>query len=452
MAKVKTAFFCTECGYESAKWIGKCPACNNWNTFVEELKQQPSTGSKHQSISTQARAEKIRLIEESDVAKTATDYTEFNRVLGGGVVPGSLILIGGDPGIGKSTLLLQVANNIGLKNTVLYVSGEESARQIKLRASRLGALAEELYLYAENDMALIEQQIDQLQPECVIIDSIQTIYSQTVTSAPGTVSQVRDCTAQLMRIAKSKRVTIFIVGHVTKDGMIAGPKMLEHMVDTVLYFEGERHNTYRILRAVKNRFGATNELAIFDMQAGGLVEVTNPSELFLSEHETANSGVSIVATLEGTRPLLIEVQALLSPTAFGNPRRMTSGVDSNKVALILAVLEKKNNLQLQLQDVFMKVTGGVKIDEPAIDLAIAMAIASSFKDKPLPLDTVIIGEIGLTGEIRQVTKIEDRIKEAEKLGFMRIIIPSGNFTKLQTKSNIEIVAVKTVQDAIRILF
>lgn len=452
MAKVKTAFFCTECGYESAKWVGKCPSCNNWNTLVEELKQQPSAIQHHHSISTQTRAEKIRLVEESDVSKTATDYNEFNRVLGGGVVPGSLILIGGDPGIGKSTLLLQVANNIGLNNTVLYVSGEESARQIKLRASRLGALAEELYLYAENDMALIEQQIDQLQPTCVIIDSIQTIYSQTVTSAPGSVSQVRDCTAQLMRIAKSKRVTIFIVGHVTKDGMIAGPKMLEHMVDTVLYFEGERHNTYRILRAVKNRFGATNELAIFDMQANGLVEVTNPSELFLSEHEEANAGVSIVATLEGTRPLLIEVQALLSPTAFGNPRRMTSGIDTNKVALILAVLEKKNGLLLQLQDVFMKVTGGVKIDEPAIDLAVAMAITSSFKDKPLPIDTVILGEIGLTGEIRQVTKIEDRIKEAEKLGFTRIVIPKGNFSKLQVKTKIDIVPVKTVQDAIRILF
>lgn len=451
MAKVKTAFFCTECGYESAKWVGKCPSCQNWNTFVEELKQQAPSNN-HHSISTQTRAEKIRFIEESDVTKTATDYQEFNRVLGGGVVPGSLILIGGDPGIGKSTLLLQVANNIGLKNTVLYVSGEESARQIKLRASRLGTLAEELYLYAENDMSLIEQQIDQLQPECVIIDSIQTIYSQSITSAPGTVSQVRDCTAQLMRIAKSKRVTIFIVGHVTKDGMIAGPKMLEHMVDTVLYFEGERHNTYRILRAVKNRFGATNELAIFDMQASGLVEVTNPSELFLSEHETANSGVAIVATLEGTRPLLIEVQALLSPTAFGNPRRMTSGIDTNKVALILAVLEKKNGLLLQLQDVFMKVTGGVKIDEPAIDLAVAMAITSSFKDKPLPFDTVIIGEIGLTGEIRQVTKVEDRIKEAEKLGFTRIVIPNGNFSKLQIKTKIEIVPVKTVQDAIRILF
>lgn len=451
MAKVKTAFFCTECGYESAKWIGKCPGCNNWNTFVEELKNQ-SPSSTHHSIGTQSKAEKIRLIEESDVTKIATDYSEFNRVLGGGVVPGSLILIGGDPGIGKSTLLLQVANNIGAKSTVLYVSGEESARQIKLRASRLGALSEELYLYAENDMALIEQQIDQLQPECVIIDSIQTIYSQTITSAPGTVSQVRDCTAQLMRIAKGKRVTIFIVGHVTKDGMIAGPKMLEHMVDTVLYFEGERHNTYRILRAVKNRFGATNELAIFDMQSNGLNEVTNPSELFLSEHETANSGVSIVATLEGTRPLLIEVQALLSPTAFGNPRRMTSGVDTNKVALILAVLEKKNGLLLQLQDVFMKVTGGVKIDEPAIDLAIAMAITSSFKDKPLALDTVIIGEIGLTGEIRQVTKIEDRIKEAEKLGFKKIIIPKGNASKLQMKTKIEVMAVKTVQDAIRILF
>lgn len=452
MAKIKTAFFCTECGYESAKWIGKCPGCGNWNTFVEELKQPKTAGGNHQSISTQTRAEKIKLIEESDIAKLATDYTEFNRVLGGGVVPGSLILIGGDPGIGKSTLLLQVANNMGSRDTVLYVSGEESARQIKLRASRLGALAEELYLYAENDMALIEQQIDQLQPSCVIIDSIQTIYSQQVTSAPGSVSQVRDCTTQLMRIAKSKRVTIFIVGHVTKDGMIAGPKMLEHMVDTVLYFEGERHNTYRILRAVKNRFGATNELAIFDMQANGLAEVTNPSELFLSEHETANSGVAIVATLEGTRPLLIEVQALLSPTAFGNPRRMTSGIDTNKVALILAVLEKKNSLLLQLQDVFMKVTGGVKIDEPAIDLAVAMAITSSFKDMPLSMDTVIVGEIGLTGEIRQVTKIEDRIKEAEKLGFKRIIIPSGNATKLQVKSKIEIVSVKTVQDAIRVLF
>lgn len=452
MAKVKTAFFCTECGYESAKWIGKCPGCNNWNTFVEELRQSTATTKTHQSISTQTRAEKIRYIEESDISKIATDYSEFNRVLGGGIVPGSLILIGGDPGIGKSTLLLQVANNVGTKDTVLYVSGEESARQIKLRAGRLDALAEDLYLYAENDLALIEQQIDQLQPSCVIIDSIQTIYSQNVTSAPGSVSQVRDCTAQLMRIAKSKRVTIFIVGHVTKDGMIAGPKMLEHMVDTVLYFEGERHNTYRILRAVKNRFGATNELAIFDMQASGLVEVTNPSELFLSEHDTPNAGVSIVATLEGTRPLLIEVQALLSPTAFGNPRRMTSGIDTNKVALILAVLEKKNNLLLQMQDVFMKVTGGVKIDEPAIDLAVAMAITSSFKENPLPLDTVIVGEIGLTGEIRQVTKIEDRIKEAEKLGFNRIIIPSGNFTKLQVKTSIQIEPVKTVQDAIRLLF
>lgn len=452
MAKTKTIFFCKECGYESPKWLGKCPGCGSWNTFVEELKQATNQATHNKSISTQKNAQRISEIIETNEFKHLTSMGEFNRVVGGGLVLGSLLLIGGDPGIGKSTLLLQVMNDLGKTKKVLYISGEESASQIKNRASRLGAYAENLFLFAENDFTLIETQIEYIQPDFVVIDSIQTIYSNAITSTPGSVSQVRECTSLLMRIAKSRSITIFIVGHVTKDGMIAGPKMLEHMVDTVLYFEGERHNTYRLLRAVKNRFGATNELAIFDMQGSGLVEVSNPSELFLPQHAEKAAGVAIVASLEGSRPLLIEVQALLSPTAFGNPRRMTSGIDSNKVALILAVLEKKNSLLLQLQDVFVKVTGGVKIDEPAADLAIAMAIASSFKDKPLDLKTVIIGEIGLTGEIRQVTKIEDRIKEAEKLGFERVVVPKSNISKLNIETTIQIVAVASVREAIKELF
>ena len=377
----------------------------------------------------------------------------MNRVLGGGVVPGSMVLIGGDPGIGKSTLLLQVSGSLADQGgKLLYVSGEESANQIKMRAQRLGVSGSEFYLYPETDMGSILQNIEDLKPDYVIIDSVQTMQMPEVTSAVGSVAQIREVTAALMQVAKTNGITIFIVGHVTKGGAIAGPKILEHMVDTVLYFEGDMHRTYRILRAVKNRFGSTNEIGVFEMRDGGLVEVPNPSEIFLEERLSGATGSAVVVSMEGTRPILAEIQALVTPTAFGNAKRTTTGLDHNRVSLIMAVLEKRAGLLLQNQDAYLKAAGGVKLDEPAIDLAIAMSLVSSYRDQQTAPDDCFIGELGLTGEIRRVTRIDQRISEAAKLGFKRVFIPQNNLNGLELPTNIDVVGVKTISEALRHVF
>jgi DNA repair protein RadA/Sms len=452
MAKRKSKFVCQSCGYESPKWMGKCPGCGAWNTMIEEL-EQTKAGRKgafvHSSQTTLSKPVPIKTIETSSEPRIHTSFSEFNRVLGGGIVRGSLVLIGGDPGIGKSTLLLQVSSNLAMKgNTVLYISGEESVKQTKIRADRLGITTDHLYVLAETDLEYISQSIEEMNPDFVVIDSIQTIYLPDVTSAPGSVSQVRECTAELMRIAKTKGIAIFIVGHVTKEGVIAGPRLLEHMVDTVLYFEGERHHTYRIIRSVKNRFGSTNEMGIFEMKESGLKEVLNPSEIFLEERSKGAAGSTVVASMEGTRPILVEIQALISPTSFGNPRRMATGIDHNRVSLLMAVLEKRVGFLLQNQDAYLKAAGGVKLDEPAIDLAITVSIASSFRDQPTNPYDVVIGEVGLTGEVRRVSRIEQRVHEAAKLGFKRIIIPERNIGGWTVPDGIEVIGVSTVKQAL----
>lgn len=452
--KTPTVFVCQQCGYESPKYLGKCPSCGTWNQMVEE--KLPSKNDSRSRVSISGKASKAEPITDITIEKEErikTKLVEFNRVLGGGVVPGSLVLIGGDPGIGKSTLLLQVSaqlNNGG--GTVLYVSGEESASQIKMRAERLELRGTDFYLYAETDLSLIQETIENIKPDYVIIDSIQTMHHPNIDSASGSVSQVRESTATLMQLAKMNNIAIFIVGHVTKEGNIAGPRMLEHMVDTVLYFEGERHHTFRILRAVKNRFGSTNEIGIFEMRNGGLEEVLNPSQLFLEERLAGATGSSVVAAMEGTRPILVEIQSLISPTVFGNAKRTASGLDYSRVSLIMAVLEKRAGLLLQNQDAYLKAAGGVKLDEPAIDLSIAISIASSYKEKETRATDCFIGEIGLTGEIRRVSKIEQRVNEAAKLGFKRIFIPKNNQDGWTFPEGIEIVSCSTIAEVIKKAF
>lgn len=451
VAKRKSKFVCQDCGYESARWMGKCPGCHQWNTLVEEI--ESSSKNKHVPTSNQhvSKPEKITQIESTDEPRIKTPMKEFNRVLGGGIVPGSLVLIGGDPGIGKSTLLLQISAHLAEKQLpVLYISGEESTRQTKIRADRLGVAQDLLFVLAETNLFDIANQIEAIKPSFVVIDSIQTIYREEIQSAPGSVSQVRESTSELMRLAKTLGIPIFIVGHVTKEGAIAGPRMLEHMVDAVLYFEGERHHTYRILRSVKNRFGSTHEMGIFEMKEEGLREVMNPSEVFLEERSEGAAGSTVVASMEGTRPVLVEIQALIAPSSFGNPRRMATGVDNSRVPLLMAVLEKRVGLLLQNHDAYIKVAGGVKLDEPAIDLAIAVSIASSFRDHPTKPDDIFIGEVGLTGEIRRVSRIEQRVQEAAKLGFNRVICPQNNLDGWKIPSNIQVVGVSTVQEALDI--
>jgi len=454
MAKSKTLFFCKECGHETAKWVGQCPGCRQWNTMVEGLKPAKVDALRQSSFSnSMSEPMRIKDIDSKDEARITTSMSELNRVLGGGVVNGSLVLFGGEPGIGKSTLLLQAANDLASRGTiVLYVSGEESSRQIKIRAERLEATSDNLFIYSETDLTLIEGQIKKLKPDFVIIDSIQTIHLPEVTSAPGSPTQVRECTSWLMKVAKVGGIPIFIVGHVTKDGNIAGPRLLEHMVDTVLYFEGDRHHTYRILRAVKNRFGSTNEIGIFDMKEEGLKEVINASEVFLEDRTIDLPGTSIMASIEGTRPILVEIQSLLTPTSFGNPKRMSSGIDNNRLSLILAVLEKRMGFFMQNQDTYVKVTGGVKVDEPAVDLSIVASIVSSYKDKATPSRDVYMGEVGLTGEIRRISRVEERVKEAKKLGFTRAIIPKKNMSGWKRPEGIEIIGVDTVKEAIGAIF
>jgi DNA repair protein RadA/Sms len=452
MGKKKTKFVCQECGYESAKWLGRCPGCSTWNSMFEEIERTKSMTRGvfvHSTDDIISKPVPITTVTTTQEPRIQTSISEFNRVLGGGIVKGSLVLIGGDPGIGKSTLLLQVSAQLAaMQHKVLYISGEESVKQTKLRADRLHIASDQLYVLAETDLEYIAEAIENVRPACVVIDSIQTIYRADITSAPGSVSQVRECTAELMKIAKTKGIAIFIVGHVTKEGAIAGPRILEHMVDTVLYFEGERHHTYRILRAVKNRFGSTNEIGIFEMRDSGLIEVENPSEVFLEERSRGAAGSTVVAAMEGTRPVLVEIQALVSPTSFGNPRRMATGIDHNRVSLLMAVLEKRVGLLLQNQDAYLKVAGGVKLDEPAIDLAIAVSIASSFRDQPTNPSDVIIGEVGLTGEVRRVSRIEQRVQEAVKLGFSRIIIPKNNLAGWNPPKHITVIGVSHVAEAL----
>jgi len=450
MAKAKTKFVCQDCGYESPKWLGKCPGCDAWNTLVEEVETKvmtqgilPATGL------VQEKAVSITEIAGALDPRIRTENRELDRVLGGGIVPGSLILVGGDPGIGKSTLLLQTSHSLTLQGRkALYISGEESARQTKLRADRLDALSESLYVLCETNLERIDEAIDKVAPDFVVIDSIQTVYHPAVTSAPGSVSQVRECTSHFMRLAKTKGTAIVLVGHVTKEGAIAGPRLLEHMVDCVLYFEGERHHTYRLLRAVKNRFGSTNEIGIFEMRESGLVEIANPSELFLSERPRGVSGSTVVASMEGTRPMLVELQALVSPTTFPSPRRMSTGFDYNRMSLIMAVLEKRNGLFLQTQDAYLNVAGGVRLDEPAVDLGVAVSIASSFRDRPTRPDDVVFGEIGLTGEIRGVSRIDQRVREAQKLGFKRVILPAVSLRGWVPPEGIAVKGVATVAEAL----
>jgi len=419
---------------------------------VEEVEAAEVKHARVSLTGEKTRPMKLAEVTSIDVNRTKTEMDEFNRVLGGGVVPGSLVLIGGDPGIGKSTLLLQVSTQLSHQDTVLYVSGEESAEQIKLRAERLGDIDSEFYLYAETNMQNIRTEIEKIKPDFLIIDSIQTVMSPEISSVQGSVSQVREVTAELMQLAKTNNIATFIVGHMTKEGTLAGPRTLEHMVDTVLYFEGERQHTFRILRAVKNRFGSTNEIGIFEMQSGGLVEVVNPSEVFLEERLDGATGSSIVVTMEGTRPILAEVQALVTPTMFGNAKRTTTGLDFNRASLIMAVLEKRAGLLLQNQDAYLKSAGGVKLDEPAIDLAVAVAIASSYKDLPTNPQECFIGEIGLTGEIRRVNRIEQRINEAAKLGFTKVYAPKSSLNGLKVPDNIQVIGVTTIGEVLKKVF
>ena len=452
MAKAKTVFVCNSCGYESAKWLGKCPACNEWNTFYEEKVVTEKDGAFSSDKKTKsAKPTKLNSIEGKDVSRTSTGVGELDRVLGGGIVKGSLILLGGEPGIGKSTLILQICDKMQGEGKVLYISGEESAEQIKIRADRLGINNEDILFMAETDIDIISSAILEINPKLVIIDSIQTMYSDEITSAAGTVSQVREITSRVMKIYKQNAITTIIIGHVTKDGNIAGPRVLEHMVDTVLYLEGERYFSYRILRGVKNRFGSTNEVGMFEMQNEGMVEITNPSSILISEREDNPSGSIIVASMEGTRPLLIELQALTTPSIFGMARRTANGIDYNRLTLLMAVLEKKAGMNLGSQDVYLNVVSGIKIAEPAIDLGIILSVASSFKNISIPTDVFAVGEVGLTGEVRAVNMIEKRLKEAEKLGFKKCIIPENNKKLLKENYKLDIIGVRNIGEALKIL-
>ena len=445
----KTVYFCQECGYESAKWMGQCPGCKAWNTFVEE-----TVSAKKPASGTTGRTEKrqepviLRDISLSEDERQTTKIGELDRVLGGGIVPGSLVLVGGDPGIGKSTLLLQVCRNLAEhKVKVLYISGEESLQQIKIRAERIGTFGDSLSLLCETNLDTIRRVIDREKPEIVVIDSIQTMYNEDVSSAPGSVSQVRESTGTLMQIAKGLGISIFIVGHVTKEGVVAGPRVLEHMVDTVLYFEGDRHAAYRILRGVKNRFGSTNEIGVFEMRGDGLTEVENPSEFMLSGKPEGASGSVVACSMEGTRPILLEIQALVCHSNFGMPRRTAAGTDFNRVNLLMAVLEKRLGLSLGNCDAYINIAGGIRMNEPAIDLGLVLAIVSSYKDRPIDEKTICFGEVGLSGEVRAVSMAEQRVLEAKKLGFKTCILPEVCRESLKEIKGIGLVGVRTVKDA-----
>ena len=449
MAKPSTVFVCSNCGNESSKWFGRCPACNEWNTCYEEKINLKSSG-KSASKKT-ATTVKLDDVKKQDIVRTKTGFDELDRVLGGGLVKGSLTLLGGEPGIGKSTLILQICDKIKGEGQVLYVSGEESAQQIKIRADRLGIKNNDIVFLGETDIDVIEDAILKTNPKLVIIDSIQTMYSDEITSGPGSVSQVREITARIMKMCKQEEITTIIIGHVTKDGNIAGPRVLEHMVDTVLYLEGERYFAYRILRGVKNRFGSTNEIGMFEMNDIGMCEINNPSSVLLSEKNENVAGSIVVASIEGTRPILVELQALTSTSVFGMPRRTANGIDYNRLTLLIAVLEKRTGLPLGNQDVYLNIVGGIKINEPALDLGIILAVSSSFKNIPIPNDVIAIGEVGLTGEVRSVNQIEKRIKEAEKLGFKKCIIPESNKKLLKDTYKLDIIGVQNISEAMRCL-
>ncbi len=450
MAKTKQVFFCQECGFESAKWMGQCPGCKAWNTFVEE---RVVTGTR-KSAAKAASSVPASILEVTTgkEIRIGTGMKELDRVLGGGIVKGSLVLIGGDPGIGKSTILLQVCRRLTADgHKVLYVSGEESMQQIKMRAERLGEFQRDMYLHCETDMNVIENAIEQVGPEVVVIDSVQTMALEEVSSAAGSVSQVREVTNRLMQLAKQKNVAIFLVGHVTKEGTVAGPRTLEHMVDTVLYFEGERSSVYRILRGVKNRFGATNEIGVFEMKNNGLSEVMNPSEVMLEGRPVDASGSTVVCSMEGTRPLLIEIQALVAQTNFQMPRRTTVGIDFNRVNLLMAVLEKRAGIHLGSCDAYVNLTGGIRLSEPAIDLGIVLALVSSYRNRPVDEHTIIFGEVGLTGEVRGVGMAEQRAKEAAKLGFTTCILPASNAANISTIHGMRLIGVSNVKEAIDLI-
>jgi DNA repair protein RadA/Sms len=458
VAKVSTTVYvCQKCGHQARKWLGKCPDCGEWNSFVEERarvtpKKEGAAsrgGFQLREVKPVAYAE----IESQDDARVSSGIAEFDRVLGGGVVPGSLVLIGGDPGIGKSTLLAQAADKLsGQGMTVLYVSGEESERQIKMRGERLGLQAENLYLLPETNLENIFGEIERMKPDVVIVDSIQTVFSSGIESAPGSVSQVREVAGQFLLLAKNRTIPVFLIGHVTKEGSIAGPKALEHIVDTVLYFEGERHHNHRIVRATKNRFGAANEVGVFEMTGAGLIAVANPSEMFLQERPVGVAGSVVTACMEGTRPVLVEIQALVSGSKYGTGRRMTQGVDQNRVALLIAMLEKRVGFHLLGDDVFVNIAGGLEIDEPAADLGVVASIASSFKNVPIDAHTAVFGEVGLTGEVRGAMQAQVRVREAQTLGFKRVVMPASNTAGLERLLGVRVVGVRSVEEALDELF
>jgi DNA repair protein RadA/Sms len=459
LSKVKTSYFCQSCGAQYAKWVGKCNSCGEWNTIAEEVIQKETKNSRLQVFSSNKNASgqsnKSILLQEvgtADYPRIAVPGKELTRVLGGGIVPGSLVLFGGEPGIGKSTLMLQLA--LRLKNLkVLYVSGEESEQQIKMRADRIGITTDTCFILQETNTQNIFQQIEEIQPQLVVIDSIQTIHTSYIDSSPGSVSQVRECASEFLRFAKETNTPVFMIGHITKDGSIAGPKVLEHMVDTVLQFEGDRNHIYRLLRATKNRFGSTNEMGIYEMQGEGLREVTNPSEILITNRDVPTSGVAIASTMEGNRPMLIETQALASSAAYGTPQRSSTGFDLRRLSMLLAVLEKRCGFKLGVKDVFINIAGGIKVEDPGIDLALVCAVLSSNEDLPIPQSICFSGEVGLTGEIRPVSKIEQRISEAEKLGFEKIIISAHNLKGINKKSfKIDIISATKIEEVFSLIF
>lgn len=450
MAKTRTTYFCQNCGAQSAKWIGKCPVCNEWNTYVEEVVQREDTkiSSKSFSVKREAKPIPLKSVERLEIERIDTLDSELNRVLGGGIVPGSLVLIGGEPGIGKSTLMLQLAIHLQ-KHRILYVSGEESEQQIKMRADRVATPSDECYIFSETNTQTILRQAEELRPDLIIVDSVQTLHSSHVESPPGSVSQIRECTGELQRFAKETNTPVFLIGHITKDGSIAGPKLLEHIVDAVLQFEGDRNYTYRILRTLKNRFGSTSEIGIYEMLGNGLRPVLNPSEILLTQRNEQPSGIAIASMMEGMRPFLVETQALVSPAFYGTPQRSATGFDARRMNMLLAVLEKRSGFRFGTKDVFLNIAGGIRVEDPAMDLSVIAALVSSYEDKAISATICFSAEVGLSGEVRAVSRIEQRIAEADKLGFEKIFISSYNGKIAnQSKFNIEIVAINKIQELV----